>query len=351
MKKIKKLISIGSNCISANIIKSVGMREPGPVDNLNGVNVWKSQYLFSSEIKIIFFNLPYKFRKSSDFEKEKYHFLDKIYLFQHGIEIVHNNFESKKFQKSLKKRISRFHNYYRKSKKDDSLWYIYSLNPEDENLTDGEFQKIVSLLPDCCKSRLICIGIRAKNPLFEKYFKYYIEYGNEKDFKWDNRNYSEKIMKELSKKYELDFELYKRKFHSINVFDTGLFCFIKIASTLGIRSSFKDIYKNVDADFSSFKGIIQVAKFYNLIVRVVKGSEKSIYKKLITPFIVLMHSKNKNGVSIEYYAVVKQIYKKYISLWNPSIIQKNRIVKYSEFINEWTGYALFFSKNDMRLDS
>ena len=57
MKKIKKLISIGSNCISANIIKSVGMREPGPVDNLNGVNVWKSQYLFSSEIKIIFFNL------------------------------------------------------------------------------------------------------------------------------------------------------------------------------------------------------------------------------------------------------------------------------------------------------
>lgn len=204
-KKITKLLCIGSNCIAADITTSLGVREPGPVDNFSCVNIWKSHLLFNNGIYKILFKDGYKERESTDFEKFKYHYIDKVFSFNQGIYIVHNNFEDEQFKNSLKRRIRAFHRYYFKSKFNKHLWYVYTLNPEDKNLAYIHFVKIKKSLPKCCSSRLICIGMRGKNPLFEKFFNYYIEFDNEENFKWHNKEQAKQIFAdELKRKYNLE---------------------------------------------------------------------------------------------------------------------------------------------------
>lgn len=209
MKKIKKIMSIGANCIAADITKALGLREPGPVDNLNGFNIWKSHFLFDKGIYKIFFKIPYEKRGATEVEKKNYFYAQNVYRFYRGISIVHNDFESKKFQKSLKQRIKNFYKYYKRSQTDESLWYIYSLNLDDENLTDEYMLQLLPSIPECCKSRLICIGMRGKNDIFEKYFKYYIECGNEEDFEWGNKAQALLFINRLEEKYGLQFEITK----------------------------------------------------------------------------------------------------------------------------------------------
>jgi len=203
MKDIKKVICIGANCIAADITKSLGIREKGPMDNIANFPISKAYLLFNKEIKKEFFKYRYKKRDAVKVEKEKWHFEEKIFEFRSGFSIVHNNFESKKFRFSLRKRIKNFSRFYKKSKKDNSLWYIYSLNFEDKYLNDIELTKIYKTLPKCCTERLICIGIRERNPLFEKYFKYYLELPTENDFKWGDTIQAEYFASELLKKYQI----------------------------------------------------------------------------------------------------------------------------------------------------
>lgn len=54
-------------------------------------------------------------------------------------------------------------------------------------------QEIIKKLPECCINRLLCIGMRGKNTLFEKYFKYYLEF-DETQYKWHNRNQAYEIL-------------------------------------------------------------------------------------------------------------------------------------------------------------
>lgn len=201
-KEITKLISIGSNCIATDIINSIGIRVPSPIDNFNGVNIWKSHFLFSHRLFHILFKEQYKIRKSTNTEQEKYFYCNKVYRFNEGIEIVHNDFNDIKFTKALKKRMKSFHIYYLKSYFNKSLWYVYSLNYEDTLLSYVHLTKIKKSLPRCCRERLICIGIRAKNKLFEKFFNYYIEFDSEDKYIWHDKEQAEKIFtKTLENKY------------------------------------------------------------------------------------------------------------------------------------------------------
>jgi|WetSurMetagenome_2_1015567.scaffolds.fasta_scaffold08501_3 hypothetical protein len=74
-KKITKLLCIGSNCIA--------------VDNFSHVNIWNSQRLFNNRLYKILFKEKYESRVSTDFEKEKCYYTDKLFRFNQGIYIIH----------------------------------------------------------------------------------------------------------------------------------------------------------------------------------------------------------------------------------------------------------------------
>ena len=47
--------------------------------------------------------------------------------------------------------------------------------------------------------------MRGKNPLFEKFFNYYIEFENEDNFKWHDKEQAKQIFAdELKRKYDLE---------------------------------------------------------------------------------------------------------------------------------------------------
>ena len=46
--------------------------------------------------------------------------------------------------------------------------------------------------------------MRGKNTLFEKYFKYYLEF-DETQYKWHNRNQAYEILRQFENKYDLKF--------------------------------------------------------------------------------------------------------------------------------------------------
>ena len=202
---IKKVICIGSNCIGADLMHSVGLRIVSPVDNISKFNIWKSPLLFSGRIKRALFSEDYDVRPSTQFEKDEYLYFDKVFTFNHNFSIVHNNFENCTFRKSLKERIKVFQSYYKISLKDSSCWYIYSLDYEDSMIDEILMQQIVLTIPKICQERLLCLGIRGKNMLFEKYFKYYIEL-NENDYIWSNYAQAKSIIQLFEDKYNLHFE-------------------------------------------------------------------------------------------------------------------------------------------------
>ena len=94
--------------------------------------------------------------------------------------------------------------YYKLSQKEKTLWYVYCLNFDDDTIDDSFMQEIIKKLPECCINRLLCIGMRGKNTLFEKYFKYYLEF-DETQYKWHNRNQAYEILRQFENKYDLKF--------------------------------------------------------------------------------------------------------------------------------------------------
>lgn len=203
MESVNKIISIGSNCISLDFPKYLGVRERGPVDNFAGFNIWNSPLLFNNEFKKAVFCDKYKSRPATAFELKKYYFEEKVFVFEKGFSIVHNNFESHRFRHGLKKRIHNFQKYYKASLKDSSLWYLYSLDYSDVNLSENNLYRIKAALPKNVASHLICLGIRAKNPLFQKYFKYYVEWDNEEIYRWGDKTQGIEIANLLEKKYQV----------------------------------------------------------------------------------------------------------------------------------------------------
>ncbi len=205
MKKIviKKVMAIGANCYGADFTKVLGVREKGPVDNIADFNIWKSPTLFNNQFKNDVFKAKYIIKQSSDVQIEKYHFFKNIFSFPNGMNIVHNDFRQLKYRMSLKKRIRKFHRYYKKSLTRNDLWYIYSLDYSDSSLSENRVMQLRNQLPAVCADRLIVLGIRAHNELFKKYFKYYVELDNEEIYRWGDKTQGIEIANLLEKKYQV----------------------------------------------------------------------------------------------------------------------------------------------------
>ncbi len=203
MNEINKLISIGSNCIGTDIIHFAGLRVPSPVDNFSGFSIKNSDLLFSGKLKNVLFKEKYKIRWSTEFEKEKYNYFDKVFSFREDFHIVHNDFESKNFQKSIKIRIRNFKKYYNLSRENKNLWYIYSLDSCDATLDEDFLKTIKNKLPECCRTKLICLGIREKNKLFKDFFPY-LEF-NESEYIWHDVRIAKYILNEYERSFEIKF--------------------------------------------------------------------------------------------------------------------------------------------------
>lgn len=203
MKNVNKIISIGANCLALDFSKYLGIRERGPVDNFAGFNIWNSTLLFNNKFKKAVFKGNYKTRPATDFELKKYYFLNKVFVFEKGFSIVHNNFDSLRFRHGLKKRIRNFQKYYKASLKDNTLWYVYSLDYLDSNLSEHNLFRIKNSLPQNVATHLICLGIRAKNPLFQNYFNYYVELESEEKYRWGDKTQAIEIANHLEEKYQI----------------------------------------------------------------------------------------------------------------------------------------------------
>lgn len=205
--KIRKIISIGSNCIAADFTKVLGIREKGPVDNIANFYLWNANTLFDGTLSKIVFNSKYLKQESSEEEKKRNNFFNYKYEFTNGMSIVHNDFETFKFKISMLYRLINIKKFYKKSLEYDDYWYIYSLDIYDSYLTENRINEIKNNLPDVCSKRLIVLGIRAHNPLFKKYFNYYVEL--ESEYKWNDWSQAIEIRDELYNHYGLVFEIEK----------------------------------------------------------------------------------------------------------------------------------------------
>ncbi len=125
--------------------------------------------------------------------------------------------------------------------------------------------------------------------------------------------------------------------------DCGAACLAMISSFFGKKLSIADIRNDAGTDISgtNINGLLIAAKKYGLKATAVKGSEKSISSKLEVPFIAHMHLLRTGNRWIDHYVIVKDIGKRKIKIWDPDPLYKAVTYSYEEFINFWTGYAIF----------
>lgn len=137
--------------------------------------------------------------------------------------------------------------------------------------------------------------------------------------------------------------------------DCGAACFAMIASHFGLHLNIAKVRSlaGTDNEGTNFKGLIDVAKKFNLKSRVVKGEQSAINEKLYTPFVA--HFKTDSNLEEgNHFVVVKKISKKYIYILNPDPLYKKQKLSYEEFSKIWTGYAIFlepdvgFTKSDKK---
>ena len=133
---------------------------------------------------------------------------------------------------------------------------------------------------------------------------------------------------------------YRQQFDST---DCGAACIAMIASHFGktINIAKTREIAGTDADGTNIKGLLYVAKAYNLYCRAVQGNKKNISKELYTPFIVHMRIERKDNNTINHYVVVKKIGKRKIEIWDPDPLYKKQKLSYEVFFKYWTGYAIF----------
>ncbi|MCF0125884.1 MAG: peptidase domain-containing ABC transporter, partial [Treponema sp.] len=97
---------------------------------------------------------------------------------------------------------------------------------------------------------------------------------------------------------------YRQQFDSS---DCGAACVAMIASYFGMNINIAKTREiaGTDTEGTNIKGLMKVAKVYNLKCRAVQGSKKALNKELYTPFIVHLHIERENGNWVDHYAVVK----------------------------------------------
>lgn len=133
---------------------------------------------------------------------------------------------------------------------------------------------------------------------------------------------------------------YRQQFDSS---DCGAACIAMIASYFGMNLNIAKAREIAGTDLSgtSIKGLMEVAKEYNLNCRAVQGGRESINKELYTPFIAHMHILRDEFNWIDHYVVIKKISKNKIEIWDPDPLYKKYKFSYEDFYKYWTGYAIF----------
>lgn len=221
---INKILSIGSCCEGLFMTKKLGLRYPGPVDNL-GLKGFKYTYkLFNNEFyKSVILN-EYSFWKRDNIYynpwEENNHpvtffGINKNFDNTDNYFMMHNDYRQDKVKKELIKRIKSFYKYIDHARYDKSLFFIYSIIYEDENITDNEIQQTLEILPDYVKNRLIILecgrlhskcAIENYFPVFHdkiretndialklKFYKWWLKnkyfYENQNNTKYDELNY------------------------------------------------------------------------------------------------------------------------------------------------------------------
>ena len=129
---------------------------------------------------------------------------------------------------------------------------------------------------------------------------------------------------------------YRQQFDSS---DCGAACLAMIASYFGLKLNIAKLrlLAGTDGKGTTLKGIEIAARFYKLRARIVKGKTESINKDLYTPFIA--HVKNEQNA--DHFVVIKKITKKNITVYNPDPQIGKSKIKFEDFFNMWTGYAVF----------
>lgn len=168
-----KFISFGGGCFS-NILLTrldkltgLNIRVAGPIDNLRSIHgISGSLKLFdgSLEEQIIGENAKYvvSIKKNG---QQSFDECNKDFTFEDFV-IVHNDYETDKCKKELKRRFDNFNNFLLESKSNPNYWFIYTLC-EYDNKSVEELYAIKDTLKNIgILDRCIFIGDEiAKNPV------------------------------------------------------------------------------------------------------------------------------------------------------------------------------------------
>ena len=132
--------------------------------------------------------------------------------------------------------------------------------------------------------------------------------------------------------------------------DCGAACLAMIASQYGKSLSIAQVRVAAGTDVigTNVRGLVEAAKEYGLKAFAVKGSKEAIKPSLEVPFVAHLHVVH-NGDCNDYYdhyVVVKKIFKKRIEIWDPNGMVGKHYMDYTEFLENWSGYAVFFEPEE-----
>lgn len=192
-------MSIGASCGSLFFMKGLGLRIPGPVDNLDAYDITQCIKLLNGDFYNSIINKTYHFAdKNIDNEDYPYCFFD-------GFGMIHNDFRQEKTQKELLKRYNRFLQYLEEAKSDKEMFFVLSHNCQDINLNDNNISYMLNNIPQYIKDRLIIIGEiwldcgvdPYKFPNIPNYPQYFVDISI-------LRNYNTDLLKEDFKKWWIE---------------------------------------------------------------------------------------------------------------------------------------------------
>ena len=133
-------------------------------------------------------------------------------------------------------------------------------------------------------------------------------------------------------------------FQQLDITDCGAACISMIASYYGKRLNIAEVrsYAGTDIIGTNINGLLIAANKYGLEGTAVKGDISAITTKIPTPFIAHMHIQRSDDNWIDHYVVIRKIGKSKIEVWDPDPLYKKQSIKYEQFSEWWTGYAIFF---------
>lgn len=193
---IDSLMCIGSACEGHELAKKIDLRVKGPVDNLSGKGFYVVESLFNGTLEKEVLNKSYKVSKID--HPELYHTRDTAYDFDCGYSMVHNDITQEETYEEMITRLNIFNKYVEKAKDNPNMYYLYTLNFTDKDLTKEDLKVMISKLPQEIVSKIIVLQTRFCNKAFTEFFPCLVY--DDYDFFWrESPNEARKRFKEFIK--------------------------------------------------------------------------------------------------------------------------------------------------------